>query len=475
VVKTIGNVQQDAQVRAVASGTLSNGDTVIVNSDGTVSAVAISSASSGTAVMFDDEDGSMGISYDSANGKIVVAYSDPQDVGRGKAVVGTVSGTSITFGSPATFNSSTTYGVQIAYDANAGKHVIIYMDSGNSFYGTSIVATVSGTSISYGSAVVFESGYTTEYSIAYNPTAQKVVLFYRAANETNDGSLRVGTVSGTSISYGTVNRFEDGAENQSICYDSVNDKMVIAYRDATNGGDSGVARVATVSGTSISVGSEVTYESGDSFRGQIAYDEASGNVVIAYAEETNNNYGTAIAGSVSGTSITFGTKAVFNTEDSQYLGITYDAKAGKTIIAFKDGSGGTSAVPVELSGTTISFGTTTAVDTGTVSYRQRIVYDATSESNVIILQKNNDGYAVVYQAPSTNLTSDNFIGFADSGYVNGQNVGVDSTCSVNREQTSLTAGQKYYVQTDGSLSETAGSPSVEAGTAISSTEILVKG
>jgi len=46
---------------------------------------------------------------------------------------------------------------------------------------------------------------------------------------------------------------------------------------------------------------------------------------------------------------------------------------------------------------------------------------------------------------------------------------------VNREQTGLTAGEKYYVQNDGSLSTTPDTPSVEAGTAISSTEILVKG
>jgi hypothetical protein len=46
---------------------------------------------------------------------------------------------------------------------------------------------------------------------------------------------------------------------------------------------------------------------------------------------------------------------------------------------------------------------------------------------------------------------------------------------VDRNQTSLTAGQKYYVQVDGALGLTPADPSVEAGTAISSTEILVKG
>ena len=38
------------------------------------------------------------------------------------------------------------------------KVVIAYGDSGNSFPGTAIVGTVSGTSITFGTPVVFESG-----------------------------------------------------------------------------------------------------------------------------------------------------------------------------------------------------------------------------------------------------------------------------------------------------------------------------
>ena len=50
----IGNVEKDAQVRAVASGALSTGDTVIVNSNGTVSVVAGTSITeaTGTPVQF---------------------------------------------------------------------------------------------------------------------------------------------------------------------------------------------------------------------------------------------------------------------------------------------------------------------------------------------------------------------------------------------------------------------------------------
>lgn len=462
------------QTQVVASGTLSTGDTIVVNADGTVSAVAVSSASSGSSVNFDGLDGIIGLSYDSANGKVVIVYRDAGNSNYGTAIVGTVSGTSISFGTPVVFNTAATYGSAIAFDENSGKHVVIYQDAGNSSYGVSIVGTVSGTSISFGSEVVFESGSVPEMAIAYNSTAQKVVLFYRTSGQSNDGTLRVGTVSGTSISYGTVNRFEAGCENQTICYDSGNDKMVIAYRDGGSS-DRGVARVATLSGTSISVGSEVVYQSGASFRNQIVYDPNASKIVIAYADEGNLKYGTAIAGEVSGTSITFGSKVVFAALEVSYLGITYDAKATQPIIVYQNGTT-TSVVPVSLSGTTVSFGTSTTVDNSGTAYRQQIVYDGTSQNNVVGFQTNgNNGYAVVYSAASTNLTAENYIGTAKSGAADGDGVVVNTQGNVDTGQTGLTAGQSYYVQTDGTLSTTAGNPSVFAGTAVSATKLIVKG
>ena len=462
------------QTQVVASGTLSTGDTVIVNADGTVSAAAFTDATSGSSVNFDGLDGQMGLSYDSANGKVVIAYKDAGNSNYGTAIVGTVSGTSISFGTPVVFNTTTTYGFSIAFDANAGKHVIIYIDGSNT-YGTSIVGTVSGTSISFGTAVVFESWATTETSIAYNSALQKVVLFYRSTPHTNDGILRVGTVSGTSISYGTVNRFENGCENQTICYDSGNDKMVIAYRDGGSG-DRGVARVVTVNSASETTpGSEVVYNTGASFRNQIVYDPNLAKVVIAYADEGNSYYGTAIAGEVSGTSITFGAEQVFKSAEVSYLGITYDSSVNKSLIVYQDGST-TSVVPVELSGTTVSFGTSTTIDSSGTAYRQQIVYDATSGNNVVGLQTNgNNGYAIVYQAGFTNLTSENYIGTAKSGAADGDGVVVNTQGTVDDSQTGLTAGQSYYVQTDGTLSTTAGDPSVFAGTAVSATKLIVKG
>ena len=53
-------------------------------------------------------------------------------------------------------------------------------------------------------------------------------------------------------------------------------------------------------------------------------------------------------------------------------------------------------------------------------------------------------------------------------------VNVDVIGTVNNQQSSLTAGQQYFVQEDGTLGLTADSTSVFAGTAISATELVVK-
>ena len=44
----------------------------------------------------------------------------------------------------------------------------------------------------------------------------------------------------------------------------------------------------------------------------------------------------------------------------------------------------------------------------------------------------------------------------------------------DENQSGLTTASQYYVQDDGTLSTTAGTPSVLGGTALSSTKILIK-
>ena len=74
---------------------------------------------------------------------------------------------------------------------------------------------------------------------------------------------------------------------------------------------------------------------------------------------------------------------------------------------------------------------------------------------------------------SQNLTAENFIGISDGAYTNGQTATIQIAGSVDDAQSSLTPGQQYYVQNDGTLSETADTPSVLAGTAVAATKLMI--
>ena len=106
-------------------------------------------------------------------------------------------------------------------------------------------------------------------------------------------------------------------------------------------------------------------------------------------------------------------------------------------------------------------------------------YDpVTKQILVAYIDNSNDGAAVLLANNSftSTLTAENFIGFSDAAYSDGDTATIQIVGSVDDAQSSLTAGQQYFVQGDGSLSLTAGtSASVVAGTAVSATKIIVKG
>ena len=75
----------------------------------------------------------------------------------------------------------------------------------------------------------------------------------------------------------------------------------------------------------------------------------------------------------------------------------------------------------------------------------------------------------------TNLTAENFIGISKGAYSDGETATIQISGAVDDAQSGLTPGQQYYVQNDGTLSETADNPSVFAGTALASTKLIVRG
>jgi hypothetical protein len=424
----------DQAIADTATGSVVVEGGVITNSSLNIA----TTVSVGATNEFDTSVAHNGITYDTNSDKIVNTYRDDNNSFYGTAIVGTQSGTSFTYGTPVVFESVNSQYTRPVFDSGNNKVVVCYRDATNS-RGRAVVGTVSGTSISFGTAATFDSNSPYLISAAYDSNAGKVVAAYSPILASEHGTAVVGTVSGTSISFGTPVVFE-AAQTAEIAtvYDSTNNKIVIGYNDDASG-DNPTAIVGTVSGTSISFGSPVVIQSTDIADIGGTFDSTNGKVVFVYKDQTNSNYGTAAIGTVSGTSISFGTPVVYSESNSLYNEAAYDSSAGAVVVVYQDAGDSAKGKVVAgvVSGTSISFNSATTFDSNNVVYLFA-VYNPDEEDVVI-------GY---------------------QGNSNGQNVAVTTT-------TTMTTGSTYYVQDDGSLSTT--SSSVTAGKALSSTTLLLKG
>jgi len=116
--KVVGNIASDSEVVATASGAITAGKPVVVNSNGTVAQVFENVDSATLAVSgaytFESAAGSgtlyTTICFDSVNNKIVIAYRDIGNSNKLTVAVGTVNTNgSITFGTPVlAYNASPT-------------------------------------------------------------------------------------------------------------------------------------------------------------------------------------------------------------------------------------------------------------------------------------------------------------------------------------------------------------------------------
>jgi len=475
----------------VASGAIANGDVVILNSNGTVTVATPESfsLSEGTAVNFSTQfDG--GVGYDSTNNKIVVAWADESNNAYGSARVGTIdpSNNSVTFGSTAVFESA---GVKvkhgsIAHDVANNRIVIVYKDEGNSNYGTAVVGTISSTSISFGTPVVYSSSNQSVNNIVeYSPTAEKVLVAYRDVGDSNKGKALVGTVSNTSISFGSAAEFDGEVSNISLAYITTADKFCIYYKDSQASSKHTDAVIGTISGTSVSFGSPNRISPDTAVSGEIAnygravYDTKNDKMIFTWAETDNGGH--AIVGTVSGTSISVsGGGTVFSSDpiDSD-IGVVFDENVGKVLIFYRETVGGTRVrkyIIGTVSGTSISFNTEASFGPNTNSTsKYTTVYDSGSKRVVIAYDDSSNseiGYVTVFTVDGTaNRTVSNYIGVAAEAISNTATGSITINGGINEGQSGLAIGTTYYVSDVGVLQTTNNGRKI--GKAISASKILV--
>ena len=245
--------------------------------------------------------------------KFVVAFMDGDDGDAGKARVGTVSNGTITLGTVSEFAAdlgdgstglcaSQFYLRVSASKLDTDKFVVVYVNKDDSCNGYARVATVSGTTITWGTAVQFGDNARVTSCAAID--TDKFVVIYNDETDSNTGKAVACTVSGTTITVGTPIELNSGVDydlgwKSDVCKLDT-DKFATIFHGLDAGRIFMVA--ATVSGTTISMGTVIQISTSDFYSGIQCLD--TDKFVIAYRFP---NAGVLKAGTVSGTTITLGT------------------------------------------------------------------------------------------------------------------------------------------------------------------------
>lgn len=450
-----------------ASGAITAGDPVTVNSDGTISTAVGFDDAVGSPVVFETGDTNYtAVTFDSTNNKIVVAYSDGGDSNKGKAVVGTVTGTSIEWGDPGTFNEGSTGEVDICFSSDAGKVVVVYTDSGNSGYGTAAVGTVSGDTISFGAEHAYSTASTYPNKVIYDPDTTKIVISCVASST---GKTYIATITDTTISTGSppVN-FDTGTiSGISMCYDTVADKVVIAWRATST--TKFVVGTVDGGGSSISFGGTTSLGFITGFISCVF----TGTYVFFtfYTVGTDIFYG--MLGKVVGTKIFLEELKPIDSPPS-YHDLAFDGS--QVLLTYTDDKSGSycKCRLIEVNGDDFRFSDEYVLESA-LTYYSSVAYDSNAQAFVVAYSdedNSSQGTGIVVDA-AVNTLSKGILGFAESTVTDGTDVEVNVAGDKDNNQTGLTPGQKYYIdEADASL--TTSITTVYAGLALSATSLLVK-
>ncbi len=305
--------------------------------------------------------------------KYVQCWIDNADAtGEGQCVVATVSGTTATYGSVSDFTADaiSSFARHGTCAAGTDRWVVTYSDDADSDDGTARVATSTGTTINgYGPAFDFLNGVAITNSECAYVSTDRIIIAFDNNSTAKDITVVACNISATqTLTCGVPVIMVNGSGGSSLagssCASIGTDKFVCMTSSDVNFG--GVV-VGTISGTStITLGTEKRVDRTNqvNLSGHNIVSPATDQFVLSYAR--SNNASIMALGTVSGTTITLGaTTTVMATSTLNYtLGVDYtDADSG--FMWWQQGlldAAATkfSAIPIEFNFTSRTFSTSTS-------------------------------------------------------------------------------------------------------------------
>jgi hypothetical protein len=370
---------------------------------------------------------SVSCAYHPVAGVFVIAYFNVQNV----LATLSVSGTGITISSTSVLNGwTTTAPTAIAYCTVQNRMVAVANTSATaaSAYAvqlTGTAITTVGTGVTLGTATTAAN----VQDIVQNPGTSVMVVLWRNQGTSVQNANAITVNANVVTVTAAVSVCTAASLYGSLVYHANQTKFV-----AVNGQQSVASKYAvfTLTGTTITlntaaagvtlpgVGGTATLSSGAT----LVYDPVTYKVAYTGYDNTTNYQALAVTASLSGSTLTADTPVVMNASTSSSTVVGYNSTAGRALYLMIDG--------------------------GVSNYET----------------------ARVWQLATLTTNADNFVGIAEASIANAASGLVTTSGGTNSLQSGLVVGRDYYVDSSGSLTLDAASGRL-AGTSLSSTELLV--
>jgi len=437
--------------------------------------------------------------YDPDTDRYVAFYSDLDDNGYGKGVVGQYSsGTNdISWGTPVAFTSTYINGtrnIASGYDEGVDRALVAYnTNSDGSYKGWARVVTITGgtsNTVAFGTAATYHSSQVRQQTVVYDTgEARCLIVFFTEASPEKCGGIVAQITGGTTntVAYGT-EQFLNSSNNVEIAsahFNPKRNKTLAFYADPGDSLKMKIQEGTITAGTNaLSWGSENNADYGNtSLRVEIqsAY-IPSLEASIVFHNRSSKLYGHLVRPNFS-TNPWYGSVELINHNHRLYStsGIaTSDTGSENVVIVTRsDTDSLLRYIPFAVTGTgtQITAATATQLESGRANNAAavtNVIYDPDAAKYVITSKDSTDdnhGLTYIINLPVAS-TKANFDGFANFAASSGNAVGVALEAGIDDNQSGLTIGSTYYVDSDTTLTTTSTS-NTQVGRAISATAIQV--
>jgi len=473
-------------VTATADGALTDGMPVVVTSSGNVkSAAAIKTEHTPTetaeALITNNFVRDISIAYDETADRWLAAFVEYGNNSTKIAPIVPASDLgSVQPGTITQLENSNSEGTDIVWIPGADRMVVSYTTGGGDLYLQSFTSSGTGSSSSVSSDTSSNfTGSRTSPQLHYVSTgSSNLVAVYRDGT-TIKGKMALIEPSGITrrTEFTIINT--GGTEEFATVYDG-SGKLVVFYQDQFDS-NKGKAIVCTLGTDTFTLGGAATFSTSSiRIRKDGAdYDQTAGKYLAVYRDQNDSEDLYAIVGTVSGSSISFGTAVEFETGSNEKALVRYDPAAGESIIVVAANHASANELRrATISGTTPTIESPTAISsTDNQSFDIAWGGDHQRWGYMQFISGAGDAMMIKVTTSASQLTTENYIGISDGAYANGATATIQTVGSTDDAQSGLTPGQSYFVQDDGTLGTNADPVvgSVFAGTALSATKLIIKG